>query len=128
VQVSATTCAAVSAAIGGLPGFPGLVAQQTLDPALGKALLPSPHRRPANADALRHLMHRVPIGRGEDNLRPLDVFARPVSVGRNCRQLLALRSAQYHTYLLSHGPCPPMSRSSMAHLNSFVNLLNESEH
>jgi hypothetical protein len=49
---------------------------------------------------LRHLPHRVPICRGEDNLRPLDVFARPVSVGRDCRQLLALRSAQYHTYLL----------------------------
>jgi hypothetical protein len=49
---------------------------------------------------LRHLPHRVLICRGEDNLRPLDVFARPVAVGRDCRQLLALRSAQYHTYLL----------------------------
>jgi hypothetical protein len=69
----------------GLAGLAGLVAQQPVNPALGKALLPSPHRRPADADALRHLSHRVPICRGEDNLRPLNVFARPVSVGRDCR-------------------------------------------
>src|SRR6516162_1487980 len=111
-----------------LAGLAGLVAQQPVDPALGKALLPSPHRRPADADALRHLLRRVPICRGEDNLRPLDVFARPVSVGRDRRQLLALRSAQYHTYLLCHGPCPPSPWTNIAHPDGFVNLLNESEH
>jgi hypothetical protein len=56
--------------------------------------------RPFGMRLQRHLPHRVLTCRGEDNLRPLDVFARPVSVGRDCRQLLALRSAQYHTYLL----------------------------
>jgi hypothetical protein len=44
-----------------LAGLTGLVAQQPVNPALGKALLPSPHRQPANADALRHLLHRVLI-------------------------------------------------------------------
>ena len=89
-----------------LAGLAGLVAQQTLDPALGKALLPPPHRRPADADALRHLLRRVPIRRGEHDARPLDVLARPVAVGRDRRQLLALRRAQHHTYLLCHGPIP----------------------
>ena len=42
-----------------LAGLAGLVAQQTLDPALGKALLPAPHRRPADADRVRHLLRRV---------------------------------------------------------------------
>jgi hypothetical protein len=44
-----------------LAGLAGLVAQQPVDPALGKALLPSPHRRPADADALRHLLRQMPI-------------------------------------------------------------------
>jgi len=47
-----------------LAGLAGLVAQQTLDPALGKALLPPPYRRPADADALRHPLRRMPIRRG----------------------------------------------------------------
>jgi hypothetical protein len=89
-----------------LAGLAGLVAQQTLDPALGKALLPPPHRRPADADALRDPLGRGSIRRGEDNTRPLDVFARPVAVGNDRRQLLALRSAQHHAYLLCHGPIP----------------------
>src|ERR1700760_3009808 len=49
VQVSATTCAVVSGAIGALPGL-RVLSRQTFDPALGKALLPAPHRRPADAD------------------------------------------------------------------------------
>jgi hypothetical protein len=35
------------------------------------------------------------------------MFARPVAVGRDHRQLLALLVAQYHTDLLCHGPVPP---------------------
>ena len=109
-----------------LAGLAGLVAQQTLDPALGKALLPPPHRRPADADALRHLLRRVPICRGEHDARPLDVFARPVAVGHDRRQLLALRSAQNHTYLLCHGPSPK-PWPSIAYPNAFVNPLNDSK-
>ena len=36
----------------------GLVAQQPLDPRFGKASLPAPHRRPADADALRNPLRR----------------------------------------------------------------------
>jgi hypothetical protein len=89
-------------------GLAGLVAQQTFNPALGKALLPPPHRRPADADGLRPL-RRMPIRRGEHDARPLDVLARPVAVARDRRQLLALRGAQYHTYLLCHGGPNPYS-------------------
>jgi hypothetical protein len=90
-----------------LAGLAGLVAQQTLNPALGKTLLPPPYRRPADTDALRYPLRRVTIGRGEHNVRPLDVLARPVTVGHDRRQLLALHRAQYHAYRLSHGPFPP---------------------
>src|SRR5262245_4976242 len=72
--------------------------QQTFDPALGKALLPAPHGRPAVADALGHPLRRVPIRRSQHAARPLDMLARPVAVGRNRRQLLILRDAQNHTY------------------------------
>jgi len=89
-----------------LAGLAGLVAQQTLDPALGEALLPPPHRRPADADTMRHLLRRVPVCRGEHDLRPLHMFARPIAVGNDRRQLLALRSAQNHAYLLCHDPIP----------------------
>lgn len=83
-----------SAAIVALPGLRVLSRKQTLDPALGKALLPSPHRRPADADALRYLLRRVPIRRGERDARPLRMFDRPATVGHDRRQLLAPRGAQ----------------------------------
>jgi hypothetical protein len=35
----------------------------------------------------------MPIRRGEHDARPLDVLARPVAVGRDRHQLLALRGA-----------------------------------
>jgi hypothetical protein len=44
-----------------LAGLARLVAQQTLNPALGKALLPPPYRRPADADTLRHPLRYGPI-------------------------------------------------------------------
>jgi hypothetical protein len=110
-----------------LAGLAGLVAQQTLDPALGKARLPPPYRGPADADALRHLPRRVPIRRGKHDARPLHMFARPVAVGHDRRQPLALRSAQNHAYLLSNGrsskPGP-----NIADPNAFVNPLNDSNH
>ena len=37
-----------------LAGLAGFVAQQTINAGLGKALLPAPHRRPSDTDALRH--------------------------------------------------------------------------
>ena len=41
------------------------------------------------------------------NARSLNVLARPVAVGGDRCQLLALGGAQYHTYPLCHGPIPP---------------------
>ena len=109
-----------------LAGLAGLVAQQTLDPALGKTLLPPPYRRPADTDALRYPLRRVTIGRGEHNARPLDVLVRAVPVGRDRRQLLALHRAQYHAYRLSHGSFP-QTWPSIAHLNDTVDPLYESK-
>src|SRR5262249_52978364 len=105
----------------------GLAAEQTLNPALGEALLPPPHGRPADADGLRHPLRRLPIRRGEHDARPLDVLARPVAVGRDPRQLLAIRGAQNHTYLLCHGSIP-QAWPIIAHLEDGSNLLNDSEH
>ena len=45
-------------------------------------------------------------------------------IAANCSRSAALN----HTYLLSHGPCPPMPRASIAHRDGLVSLLNESEH
>jgi len=85
----------------------GLVAQQTFNPHLGKARLPPPHRRPADADAVGNPMWRFPIGRGEHDARPLDVLARSIAIRRDRRQLLTLHCAQNHAYLLCHGPHSP---------------------
>src|SRR5204863_3855032 len=98
VQVSATTCAVVSAAIGALPGLRVLSRNRPSTPLSAKRCCHRHYRRPADADALRHPLRRMPIRRGEHDARPLDVFTRPVAVGRDCRQSLALRSAQDHTY------------------------------
>jgi hypothetical protein len=64
------------------------VAQQTLNSTLAKALLPSPHRRP-DANVLRQLLRRTPIRPGKHDARPLN-WLRPIAVGRDRRQLLAL--------------------------------------
>jgi hypothetical protein len=56
-------------------------------------------------------------------MRALDVLARPVAVGRDRRQLLALRAAQHHTDLLCHGPIPAR-HASIAYPDEVVNLLN----
>ncbi len=107
-----------------LAGLTGLVTQQTLDPALGEALLPSPHGQPADADALRH-----PLRRGEYDARPLDLLARVIAVGDDRCQLLAFRGAQHHKYPLCRGPASPLKHSLIsAHSDSDMNLLNESEH
>jgi hypothetical protein len=89
-----------------LAGLAGLVTQQTFNSGLGKTLLPPPHGRPTDAEALGHLLRRPSIRRGEHDARPLDVLARPVAVGHDRRQLLALRSVENHTYPLRHRPIP----------------------
>jgi hypothetical protein len=58
MQISATIRAALSASDRRLAGLAGLVAQQTLNPRFGEAVLPTPRHRPADADALSNPLNR----------------------------------------------------------------------
>ena len=80
-----------------LAGLAGLVAQQTVNPALDRALLPPPHRWPADPTLCAHPLCRVPLRRGEHDARPLDVLTRSIAVGGNRCQLLVLGGAQKGT-------------------------------
>src|SRR5438132_2077227 len=106
VQVSATSRAVVPQLSASCRAC-GFVTQQPINSHLGEALLPPPHSWPADADALRHLLRRPPIRRSEHDAHPFDVLARPVTVSRKRRQLLALHGAQDHAYCASHGSFPP---------------------
>jgi hypothetical protein len=72
-----------------------VVAQQTNNAGLGKALLPVPHRRPADAYVVGHPLRRVSTRRDEHDARSLDVPAPSVAVGR---QPLALCSIEYYKH------------------------------
>jgi len=91
---------------------------ETLDPRFGEAPLPAPHRRPADAEALGNPLRRSPTGRSEHDARALDILLPLIAVGHNRLQPFLVRSADDHTYCLSHRP-------NIAH--SMVNLLNASE-
>ena len=54
-------------------------------------------------------------------------LSRPIAVGDNRRQPLALRSLDNHPYCLNHDPNPSHA-FSIAHSSAIVNLLNASEH
>ena len=69
-QVSATTRCTVAVRRARLAGLAGLVAQQPVDAGLGEALLPAPHRRPADPGAPGDLGHVQPLGRGQDDPSP----------------------------------------------------------
>src|SRR6266446_10438659 len=81
-----------------LAGLAGLVAQQTVNPALGKALLPAPHRRPADADALRHPLRRV---RSEEHTSELQLPCNLV-----CRLLLEKKTLKFSSRWLSTSHSP----------------------
>src|SRR5580704_18798666 len=104
VHVSATTCAVVSAAIGALPGLRVLA-----------------RNKPSTPLSAKRCCHRHTVGRLTPMLcatscaecrsaeasamrRPLPMFARPVVVGHDRRQLLALRCAQNHAYCCAMAP------------------------
>jgi hypothetical protein len=99
-----------------LAGLAGLVAQQTLDPRFGKALLPAPHRRPTDADALGNPLGRPPIRRGEPDASPRHMLLPLMAVGHDRRQRRVIGSKNNHTYRLSHGPISPKPQ---AHYQSF---------
>ena len=93
-----------------LAGLARLVAQQTVHALFGEALLPPPHHRPADADLRRDLLHRAAACRGEHDPRPLDVFARPVAIGRDRLQPLPVQRAH-----ITHTVCaiqPEFARRS----------------
>ena len=93
-----------------LAGLAGPVAQQPLDPGFSEALLPAPCRRPAEAEAVSNPLHWSPIGRGKHDTRPLDVLSRPVAVSDDRCQPFPVRSADDHTYCLSHRPGSHIAR------------------
>jgi hypothetical protein len=57
-----------------------LVTQQPVDPRLGEALLPPPHRRPTDAEALGNPLRWSPIRRSQHDARPFHMLLRPVAV------------------------------------------------
>src|SRR5271154_1466088 len=79
---------------GGVAGGAGLVPQQALNASRGKALLPAPHRRPADADPLGNLQHRQALGGQQDDLRPLNVLHRTPSVLDDPLQVRAMLSRE----------------------------------
>src|SRR5256885_12042345 len=99
MQVNATTCAVVSAASGALPGLRVLSRNRPSTPLSAKRCC---QRHTVGRLTPMLCATRCAEWRSAEahDTRPLDMFARPVAVGRNRRQLLALRAAQYHTYLL----------------------------
>jgi hypothetical protein len=99
----------------------GPVAQQTLNPRFGEALLPTPHCRPADTDALGNPLRRSAVGRSQHDPRPLAVLLRPVAVRHSRLQPIPVQIVDNHTYRLSH-------KASIAQSRSLMNLMNASEH
>ena len=120
-QVSATTRRTVASGVRGLPGSPGLVAQQPVDAGLGEALLPAPDRRPADSDPPGDLGHVQPLGRMQDDPGPCRVLLRPVAIGQDRRQALAIGSRDHNTHRLCHA-------HHIAQTQPSVNLPNASVH
>src|SRR5262244_3820372 len=104
VQVSATTCAVVSAAIGAFPGLRVLS-----------------RSRPSTPLSVKRCCQRHTVGRLTPTLcatrcaEPRSAEASTIRARSTClrrrlrsachrRQLLALRGTQNHAYLLCHGP------------------------
>ncbi len=72
-------------------GLACLIAQQSVDTFLGKALLPSPYRRSACAAAGCDGDCGQPLGRQKNDGGSLDVFLRPVTILNDGGQTLAIR-------------------------------------
>ena len=85
-----------------LAGLSGLVVQQPVDAGLGEALLPAPHRRPADPGAPGDLRHVQPLGRVQDDPGPRHMLLRPVAIGQDRRQALAILGRDKGTDRLCH--------------------------
>ena len=76
VQVSTTTWAALSAAVGALQGLRVLSRNRPLNSRFGEALSPAPHSWLADANALRNPLCRSAIGRSEQDGARSTYFCR----------------------------------------------------
>src|SRR6266849_5900281 len=104
VQVSATTRAVVSAAIGAVPGLRVLSRNRPSTPASAKRCCQRHTVGRLTPDALRNPLRRSPIGGGEHDARPLHVFLPLVAVGHDRFQSFPVHRADDHIYSLSHVP------------------------
>src|SRR5207237_10476178 len=128
VQVSATTRAVVSAALGALPGLRVLSRSRPSTP------------RSAKRCCQRHTVGRLtpmlcatcctdPRSAEASTIRARSTcLRRPVPVGCVGRQLLALRGCPNHAPLLRHGPHPPSHRPVSHFPTAAVHRLNDSQH
>ena len=73
-QVSANTFATVRVECGGVPGGRVLSRSKPSTPFLGKALLPAPNGRSADASLSSHVLHAQAFGGEQDDARPQDVL------------------------------------------------------
>src|SRR3954453_18266058 len=64
----------------GLARAAGLVAQQPVHPLLGKALLPAPDHRSADAKLMGDLLHRTSVGGGKHDVGSLTMIVRAVTI------------------------------------------------
>jgi hypothetical protein len=85
----------------------GRVAQQPVDPGQGKAPLPAPHRRTADARAPRHLGDAQPVGRMEKDPRPQQVLVGAVAIGDDRLKPSTILTGDDWTDILGHPPRLP---------------------
>jgi hypothetical protein len=85
-----------------LAGLSGLVVHQPVDAGLGEALLPAPDRRPAEPGSPGDLGHVQPLGGVQDDADPRHMLLRPVAIGQDRRQALAIRGREKRANRLCH--------------------------
>jgi len=104
-----------------LAGLAGRIPQQAVDAGPGKAPLPAPHRRPADAGAPGDIGDRQPLGGVEDDSRPGHVLLGAIAIGDDRLETGTILSRDQRTDFLSHG-------GSISPSRPFVNPLNASVH
>ena len=98
-----------------LAGLAGGIAQQAVDAGRDEALLPAPHRGPADPGAPGDTGGGQPLGRAEDDPSARDMLLRAVAIGDDRLETSTILSRDQGTYLLSH-------RRSMSQPHRLVNF------
>src|SRR5271167_2666789 len=83
-------------------GLARFVAQETIDSFLAVSLLPAPNSRAADAGAARDFQDRRALGGKDNDLRPLDMLKRPVSITNDAEQTFAIFGRDYDIDSLRH--------------------------